>query len=386
MSSRAIGGFSCFVLAVLLTAPTLRACLWDYDTIRDERRGMPGIAEVLAGRYEKHSQFFYQQRVAQMTLLLKTEPRNLDAWDNLAVAYEKLGDHDKAISTILKKDALAPGQYTTFANLGTFFMLKGDFENGIVAIRKALQINPNAHFGREEYQLKLGIYFRDARKNPEILRQENFLEHDGLLPAIMDPAQVSAMSPATMRRFEPWGDLSQRPYGGYPQRIHEFGLKDNVFDGVVGMIRFGPGNSAELYLTLGDLLLIRGNKLLAYRAFQRAVDLHHPRTEYLTTIMATLHDSVIIEKGDISAATIAQERADAESWVKAYQNFEDDLVRRGIDTNEATNYQVFYSKYGPPIPALTRWEEIANWQHHNKKMIIAEVIVAGCHAANREMC
>ena len=115
---------------------------------------------------------------------------------------------------------------------------------------------------------------------------------------MLKAAPSEAAADVITRRFLQWGDLSQRPYRGYPERIREFGLKDNVFDGIIGMIRYG-GNSAELYLTLGDLLCIRGNKLLAYRAYQRAVDLHHPRTEYLTTMMTQLHDEVIVEKGDI---------------------------------------------------------------------------------------
>src|SRR5690349_11409039 len=73
------------------------ACLWDYDTIRDEKRGLPGIAEVLAGKWERHSRYFYEQRVVRMKALLAKEPANLDAWDNLAVAYEKLDDRDNAI-------------------------------------------------------------------------------------------------------------------------------------------------------------------------------------------------------------------------------------------------------------------------------------------------
>ena len=182
MTNRAVGYFSCAVVAVLLTAPTLRACFWDYDTIRDERRGMPGIAEVLAGRFEKHSQFFYQQRVAQMISLLKTEPRNLDAWDNLAVAYEKLGDHDKAISTILQKDALSPGQYTTFANLGTFYMFKGDFDNAIVAIRKALLINTDAHFGREDISSNWRSIFVTRGRTQKFPRKRIFLSMTGYSP------------------------------------------------------------------------------------------------------------------------------------------------------------------------------------------------------------
>jgi len=68
----------------------------------------------------------------------------------------------------------------------------------------------------------------------------------------------------------------------------ELGLKANVFDGIVGMIRFGTGKSAELYLTLGDLLAIRGDKHLAYRAYQRALELDPPAKAYLQEVLKEL--------------------------------------------------------------------------------------------------
>ena len=154
------------------------ACMWDYDTIRDEKRGLPGIAEILAGRFEKHSRFFYEQRVVCMTTLLRSDPKNLDAWDNLAVAYEKLDDRDKAIETILKKNRIASGQYTTYANLGTFYLHKGDLENGILAIRKAIEINPDAHSdGRISAQV--AEFLLAAKKEPRLLSEMNFLEYAG---------------------------------------------------------------------------------------------------------------------------------------------------------------------------------------------------------------
>ena len=75
--------------------------------------------------------------------------------------------------------------------------------------------------------------------------------------------------------------------------------------------------------------------------------------------------------------TIAREQADAESWVKAYQDFEDDLVRRGIDTNDTKNYQAFYSKFGAAVPVLTLWDNTANWLEHNEVVMIAPLIVVG---------
>src|SRR5687768_8180618 len=146
--------WSVLVASMLLVAtPAAFACLWDRDTLLDEKRGLPGVAEILAGKWERHSKSFYEHRAKQAAALLERDPANLAAYDDLAVAYEKLGDPDRAIEVMLRKDQLRPGEYTTEANLGTFYLHKGDFENGVAHIKKALAINPDAHFGRENYQL-----------------------------------------------------------------------------------------------------------------------------------------------------------------------------------------------------------------------------------------
>ena len=286
------------------------ACMWDYDTIRDEKRGLPGIAEILAGRFEKHSRFFYEQRVVCMTTLLRSDPKNLDAWDNLAVAYEKLDDRDKAIETILKKDRIASGQYTTYANLGTFYLHKGDLENGILAIRKAIEINPDAHFGREEYQLKVAEFLLAAKKEPRLLSEMNFLEYAGVLKPLPRnfqeymAAHHYESSPETRPATQPveeseqdlqellQSEISERVSRGHPLALSEMGVKENVFDGIAGMIRFGTGTSAELYLTLGDLLVARRDLNLAYRAYQCALDFDHPRKAYLEEIMKRISDRI----------------------------------------------------------------------------------------------
>jgi len=62
-------------------------------------------SEVLAGQWEKHSKFFYEHRVAEMKAKLAQHRDDLAAYDNLAVAYEKLGDQDSAISVMLARPA-----------------------------------------------------------------------------------------------------------------------------------------------------------------------------------------------------------------------------------------------------------------------------------------
>ena len=51
------------VISLTLASPA-SACLWDSDTLLDEKRGLPSVAAILAGKWERHSVFFYERRIA----------------------------------------------------------------------------------------------------------------------------------------------------------------------------------------------------------------------------------------------------------------------------------------------------------------------------------
>jgi len=126
------------------------ACIWDYDTLRQERAGFPDTLELITGKFLRHSPEFYEWRIKDRGEKLKKEPNNLAYHDDLAVAYSKVGRTNEAIATIEAKEKIKPGLYETYANLGTFYILAGDLEKGLPYIDQALAINPDAHFGREK--------------------------------------------------------------------------------------------------------------------------------------------------------------------------------------------------------------------------------------------
>src|SRR5262245_21343336 len=121
-----------FVLLVLPTAAF--ACLWDYDTLKQERARFPSTLELITGKFLRHSPEFYEWRIQDRLKKIEANPTNLELYDDLAVAYEKTGQHAKAIETILAKEKIQPGLYTTYSNLGTFYILAGDFEKGLPSI------------------------------------------------------------------------------------------------------------------------------------------------------------------------------------------------------------------------------------------------------------
>lgn len=166
-----------FVLPLVCLPAATLACLWDRDTLRYEAKGLPGIVEVIMGRFEREPPLYYEMRLERVTRELAADPTRLDLYDDAGVACDRLHRGDEAVEWMAKKkaamDAL-PGTptasgdanhlYRYHANLGTFLAhrwLRGgadraamqDMLDGRDHIKRAIEINPDAHFGREKYQL-----------------------------------------------------------------------------------------------------------------------------------------------------------------------------------------------------------------------------------------
>jgi hypothetical protein len=59
--------------------------------------------------------------------------------------------------------------------------------------------------------------------------------------------------------------------------------------------------------------------------------------------------SFVEDHRELKPEVIAAERADAEAWVKAYQDYEDGLLRAGKDVRDEANFAAFYSQHGRPV-------------------------------------
>ncbi len=145
------------ILCLCLPAPAL-ACLWDRDTLAMETRRFPGAAKLIAGHFLQRSQAYFEWRLKDRRARIEKDPDDLAAYDDLAVALDKLGRPAEAIALMVEKETRKPGLYETAANRGTFHIHAGQFEEGLVHLRRALEINPDAHFGRERYQVWLVEY------------------------------------------------------------------------------------------------------------------------------------------------------------------------------------------------------------------------------------
>ncbi len=180
--------------AILLVATTAQACINDRDTLAFELRNVDAIKRVrqetdrrkrseaaqeialkaIGGRFERFPPKYYEMRIARLEA-----KQSLTAveYDDLAVAYERLGKTAQAIDILLKSKPhrkTKDDDYRFHANYGTFLVHKWlaqtdredtkALEQSIAEIEKALRINPNSHFGREQVQLDLERHWLNGKK------------------------------------------------------------------------------------------------------------------------------------------------------------------------------------------------------------------------------
>ncbi|WP_438426091.1 tetratricopeptide repeat protein [Aquimarina macrocephali] len=244
---------------------TVFPCFWDYDTIEMERQQFPSIIELISGKFLRHSSEFHYWRIKDREEKLEKFPDSLGLLDDLAVSYSKIGDDKKAIEVILKKERIKPGEYKTYANLGTFYLHDGQFKKGIEYIDKAVAINPEAHFGREIYQRHVAEYVLGKMKNGKI------------------PLPISS-------KFRRCLDCPPKPeleHNFYTFLLNKYKEKkessirklppkelENAIIGIMGMMKFGNYDSPVLLEVLGDLLMgtgwKEGARQLAARAYFKA--------------------------------------------------------------------------------------------------------------------
>jgi len=243
------------------------ACLWDYDTIEMERRQFPNTMELIAGKFLKHTPEFYYWRIQHRIAMLEKEPDKAALYDDLAVAYSKLGLNQQAIAVMKQKEEVAPHAYESYANLGTFYIHDGQLEKGLRFIEKAIEINPDAHFGREIYQKLLVEYLISKKKDGKTL-----LPLNNKLPS--EPYAKMEEGGENFYLFLVKKGIIASTSRTYNPRATVPADVQKAIKGVEGMIRFGNHNSPVLLEALGDLLMQDGDyqagRQLAARAYLKA--------------------------------------------------------------------------------------------------------------------
>ncbi|MCC9658188.1 hypothetical protein [Rhodopirellula halodulae] len=326
-------GLTLFMTVVSAILPTsVWACLWDRDTLAMERRFYPHAHEMIAGFFPKHSDAYYEWRIDDR-LAVPEESRSPSDYDDLAVAYDKLGQHDEAVAVMEKKLERFPkeGRYQSEANLGTFLIHAGRYAEGLVHIQRAIEINPEAHFGREIYQQLLVEYLIQQEYEPEDL------------PIAALDARPTGFASFIMQQRSLSGDEAE-------EELHRAAV------GVMGMMRFGHHDSPVLLEALGDLLAggdpdgMHDSKMLSARAYLQAASRVQDETiasKYREKAEATLFGQMSVELPNIEESLRAETRLasdlhqqvamDEERWIRANIDVDEQFARKYL---EGRTYQL----------------------------------------------
>jgi tetratricopeptide (TPR) repeat protein len=258
--------------AILAVATTAAACLWDTDTLQMERMRFPGALEIITGKFVRHSRAYYEWRIADRLKKLESAPGDSSLIDDLAVGYDKLGRYDEGIAVLENSLAADPNRYETLANLATLLFHAGRIEESKQHVERALEINPNAHFGREKYQLLLTDYVLQSQ-----LPTEGVLSTEDRYPS---------GSRGDVRGFARFVLASKYGAAERPEQLlgntHGKGVEwevelQNAARGVLGMLHFADHQSPVLLEALGDLLIVgdleANGTQIAARAYLRAAQL-----------------------------------------------------------------------------------------------------------------
>lgn len=305
-----------WICCALLPAAA-RACLWDRDTLAMEGKGLPDTVNVLIGRFERQPPAYFEMRLARVAGLIADGKGALTDYDDAGVAADRLKRGEEAMRWMRQKKAQLdrlrgddPARkehlYRYHANLGTFhahhWLRQGasrerldDLKASREHLARAIELNPDAHFGRERYQL---------------MAIDWLLE----LPALEDSAH-----PATRTLF--WA-ARDKLGNSYRNQLQAAGFGDAA-KGLGGLIVLGDAwESIDVFLALAYALEDQGHAGLAYLAQLRLRELLaqgrrslHPELagdkleELLKRVGGQMH-----ERTRESADYFAQARKAAEAW------------------------------------------------------------------------
>ena len=398
--------------------------------------------DVIHQRFPKHGPAHYRERDRltreSLEKLAPDDPARFPLADDLAVGLERLGRSDEATAVMRDKLARQEAQgmkgrslYTSYANLGTF-LIHGSFQKaaagdeqakkrsreGIALIRKSVEVNPEAHFGRERWQESIAEFLLAAMDKPDLLTTYdclgNRLDMDD--ESMLNGRRLNWSGPGYGRPYDfafvlddvddevpkffapgtdpekpaLWPEIN--PIRAHITKIGAEAGWDAVaipshrepvpFDepilGIIGMWRQGGGANPHFALAIGETMIRAGQRFIAWDAYERAAKLadrysRDPQIqeflrEHCRKRQAQIERSLSVGP-EILRSKFNGELAYGETYQKEYQNYEAARIAAGTSILDAQFYEPFRSSHaeiaspsGPeewysrvPVPALNAY-------------------------------
>lgn len=355
--------------------PTLQACLWDTETIADERQRIPGTLELIVGKFPRHSKAFYQWRLDDRLRKLESDPENDALLDDIAVSYEKLGRYEEAIETARRQLMRDPKRYESLANLGTFLIHAGRYEEGAEQIQAAIDVNPDAHFGREKIQLALVQFLIEEEMVGEgkaPLIEQLPMESHRISPETNPHSGISRFASFLAKQFTD----GERKYLKRPE-------VDEAIRGVTGMMRFSRYDSPVLLDILGQLLEIDEANRMAARCYLMAahkLEVDHPeKADAYRALARTAMKKQHIDRSSMKTAPFAplakrleKEIAEGESWFNELVANEQKWIEAGDDVE--ARFEETY-RYEPELAGLVTTPKLGSYFPTNRPFLLPLAIV-----------
>ena len=341
------------LLVLALLALPARACLndRDSDSLATQAAQLPQTLRVITGRFERNPPLYYQMRIERERAQLAKNRRQFNLHDDIAVALDKLGRDDEALQTIERKRALLPAfnpgdksnrehWYRYFANAGTFRAHRylksgaplaklGEMKTARAQIKRAIEIKPDAHFGRERYQL-MAMDWILARKSKK-----------------------------TQKTLGEWigGRDGWKPFT-YKETLAQTG-RGRAVEGLSGLIVLGGAwQSPDVFEALGAALNASDGVTLRYLALQRARELLDAGQPSFGDLKSKIGEEIWSnEYGQIHVniqnfprldTLFIELRADADNWNITRQNWMLAKLKTGVHPDSYANFWQGYVEKSPP--------------------------------------
>ncbi len=329
-----------FGVALLISLPLVaRACMNDRDSdaLVVQNKRLPDALRVISGRFERNPPRYYQMRMGRVERELSSKPRQFGLYDDLAVAHDRLGDDETAMRVMAQKRAVLPAfdasdkdnkeaWYRYFANEGTFrahrFLHNGaklqniaELKRGRAEIARAIQIKPNAHFGRERVQLMVMDWIMACKQKKTSKRLGEWIEARDNWDIVYDDARHKGDSPA--------------------QIVAKAKHRRETAEGLAGLVVLGAAwSSPDVFEALGQALYV-----------EDTVDLHY---------MALLRCRELLQSGSKSFVGLSDDQIDPAHNVFPGEGEDFDMEMRGIGVN-ATNQGTLTALYPQLRDEADQW-------------------------------
>lgn len=299
----------------------LFACINTRYSRDEEKQLTSDTVKLIMGQIAHHGDRFYELQLETTAAEIESDPTNIEARNDHAVAHLKLKNFDQAEEELLAIEETHPGRYRTHANLGVLYKKMERFEDAAEHVRRSLEIQPEGHLGLGDYYLRM-ISWKSDRSQASSEAAD--LDKDASPP-----------SPTT--------NFLGIAYDSGPAATATNALVNREYlETLIKADRLYP----DVYLVLGDVLSHSGEDELAFRAYTRAIELGHLAATAADDRLAMIHTGWETEAESDSTLIVLpryklrhqlrQEMMAAIDWVKTFEQLEAELLGKGLvpDFNE----------------------------------------------------